>query len=337
MPLAMIARNALFAGVMLFGKFTLLAFYVAWMGVIAISQLAGRHYKRAIMASLLFLGVMFGAGLPWLAYFGLNGGLKDFLHYYFYQNMFGYSWMDESSPLSVVYIIIKSVGAFFYRNPQIALPIMFGFVWYVILLWRKTKTVEKINVILLFGLLACAIYMGGQGYRYYGLVLTPFMALGFAPLTQYLAAHDRGLWDKTRLRRVLFGALTVLMLGFGLLISDNRYMLSIPREETPQARFAAIMNERKTTDEITLFCYGSPDAGFYLAADVIPPYRFFARVNVDLPELQQAQESYIKERSAQFVVTRNRDADIVGYTLIETQMFWSEEQTDTFRLYERTN
>jgi len=336
-PLGMIARNALFAGIMLFGKFTLLAFYVVWMGVIAISQLVAKHYKRAITSSLLFLAVMFAAGIPWLAYFGLNGGLKDFLHYYFYQNMFGYSWTDESSPLSVVFIIIKSVGAFFYRNPQIALPIVFGFIWYVILLWKKTKTVEKINVILLFGLLACAIYVGGQGYRYYGLVLTPFMALGFAPLAQYLAAHDRGLWDKTRLRRMLFGALTVLMLGFGLLISDNRYMLSIPREETPQARFAVIMNERKTTDEITLFCYGSPDAGFYLAADVIPPYRFFARVNVDLPELKEAQDGYIKERSAQFVVTRNRDEDIEGYTLIDTQSFWSEEQTDTFRLYQRVD
>jgi hypothetical protein len=336
-PLKMIALNALFAGLMLFGKFNLLAFYIAWMGVIAISQLTAKHYMRAVTASLLFLAVMFATGIPWAVYFGLNGGLKDFLHYYFYQNLFGYSWTDESSTISIVYIIIKSVGAFFYRNLQIALPIVFGFVWYVILLWKKTKLVEKINVVLLFGLLACAIYMGGQGYRYYGLVLTPFMALGFAPVARWLAAHDKGLWDKTRLRRVLFAALTLVMLGFGLLISDNRYMLSIPREDTPQARFAAIMNERKTTGDVTLFCYACPDAGFYLATDIIPAYRFFASVNVDLPELRQAQQDYIKERSAEFVVTRNLDITIEGYTLIETQTFWSEEQNDTFRLYQREN
>ncbi len=334
--LNMIALNALFAGVMLFGKFTLLAFYVAWMGVIAVSQLAARHYKRAVTASLLFLAVMFAAGIPWVVYFGLNGGLKDFFHYYFYQNMFGYSWTDDSSALSVIFVIVKSVGAFFYRNLQIALPIVFGFVWYVILLWKKTKIVEKINVVLLFLLLACAIYMGGQGYRYYGLVLTPFMALGFAPLIQYLGRVSV-LAKKAWLRRAMFGALSVAMLGFGLLISDNRYMLSIPREETPQARFAAIMDERKTEDEITLFCYACPDAGFYLAADIIPAYRFFAKVNVDLPELRQAQDGYIAERSAEFIVTRNRDEAINGYNLIETQEFWSEEQTDTFRLYQRDN
>ena len=58
-PLGMIARNALFAGVMLFGKFTFLAFYVVWMGVIAISQLMAKHVKHAFSASGLFLLVMF--------------------------------------------------------------------------------------------------------------------------------------------------------------------------------------------------------------------------------------------------------------------------------------
>ncbi|NTU50160.1 MAG: sulfite reductase [NADPH] flavoprotein alpha-component, partial [Desulfobulbaceae bacterium] len=41
-------------------------------------------------------------------------------------------------------------------------------------------------------------------------------------------------------------ATSIIMIGLALLISDNRYMLSIPREETPQAHFAAIMEEKKT-------------------------------------------------------------------------------------------
>ncbi|MEZ4626682.1 MAG: hypothetical protein R2912_00750 [Eubacteriales bacterium] len=84
-PLGMIARNALFAGVMLFGKFTFLAFYVVWMGVIAISQLMLKHVKRAFSASGLFLFVMFSVGIPLVVYFALNGALKDFLYYYFYR------------------------------------------------------------------------------------------------------------------------------------------------------------------------------------------------------------------------------------------------------------
>jgi hypothetical protein len=114
-------------------------------------------------------------------------------------------------------------------------------------------------------------------------------------------------------------------------------MLSIKREDTPQVHFATIMREKKTEDEVTLFCYQCPDAGFYLAANIIPQYRFFARVNVDLPELKQAQSDYIAERSAEFLVTRNLEISPEGYTLIQTQTFWSEGQNDTFRLYQRVN
>jgi hypothetical protein len=80
-----------------------------------------------------------------------------------------------------------------------------------------------------------------------------------------------------------------------------------------------------------------PDAGFYLAVNEIPPYRFFARVNIDLPELKEAQRNYLSEKSAEFVVTRGTELKQDGYQLIETQEFWSEEQNDTFRLYQRVN
>jgi hypothetical protein len=127
------------------------------------------------------------------------------------------------------------------------------------------------------------------------------------------------------------------MIGFGLLISDNRYMLSIRREETPQVRFAQIMREKKAQENITLLCYGMPDAGFYLAADIIPQYRFFARVNIDLPGLKETLSGYIAQKSAEFLVTRNWEIAPEGYELIESQTFWSEEQNDTYRLYQRVN
>ena len=336
-PLNMIARNALIAGVMLYGKFTFLAFYIVWMGVIAISQLMAKQVKRAFSASALFLAVMFAVGIPWVLYFGLNGALADFFHYYFYQNMFGYSYVENPTLWKMLFIIIKSVGAFSFRNPQIALPIALGIGWFLLQKREQIRPIEKINVVLMAGLLACAIYMGGQGYRYYGLVLTPFMALGFVPVVRLLQAKEHLLGSKPWMRRALFGALSLAMLALALLISDNRYMLSVRREDTPQMRFAAIMREKKSEDEITLLCYACPDAGFYRAADVIPQYRFFARVNIDLPEYREAQSGYVAERSAEFLVTRNMEISPEGYELIESQTFWSEEQNDTYRLYQRVN
>ena len=336
-PLGMIGRNALFAGVMLFGKFTFLAFYVVWMGVIAISQLMAKHVKRAFSASGLFLLVMFSVGIPLVVYFALNGALKDFLYYYFYANIFNYSWTDKSSLLTTAFVIIKSVGAFSYRNPQIALLIALGLGWFLVQKRDQVRIIEKINVLFMAGLLACAIYIGGQGYRYYGLVLTPFMALGMVPIVRLLERREYLVADKPWFKRTMFLGISIVMIGFALLISDNRYMLSIPREETPQAHFASIMQEKKTEDEVKLLCYNMPDAGFYLAVNEIPPYRFFARVNVDLPELKESQSRYLTEKSAEFVVTRNLELTQDGYQLIETQEFWSEEQNDTFRLYQRVD
>jgi hypothetical protein len=243
-PLGMIARSALFAGVMLFGKFTLLAFYIAWMGVIAVSQLMAKHVRRAFSASGLFLLVMFAVGIPFALYFALNGALKDFFYYYFYSNIFQYSQTDQSSLLTTVYIIIKSVGAFSYRNPQIALLIALGIGWLLLQKRDQVRPIEKINVLLMAGLLACAIYVGGQGYRYYGLVLTPFMALGMVPVVRLLERREYLVADKPWFKRTMFAGISIVMIGFALLISDNRYMLSIPREETPQVRFASIMQQR---------------------------------------------------------------------------------------------
>ena len=60
-------------------------------------------------------------------------------------------------------------------------------------------------------------------------------------------------------------------------------------------------------------------------------------MDVGLPEMGKEQARYVSERSAEFIVTRNRDEVPDGYKLIQTQTFWSEEYDDTFRLYQRAN
>lgn len=329
--------NGLLAGWMLFGKFTLLAFYVAWMGVMLVSQLIQRQWKRGIVGSLLFVGAMLATGIPWVIYFGVNGALRDFFYYYFYSNIFGYSYIDSPVLLNTLLVIGKDILAFFYRNPQIGLLITLGVLYVTTRKKAEVLPIEKINLWCLCVLLTAGIYCGGQGYRYYGLVLTPFMILGFVPLLRLWNAHIAHRLTKRGVRIAAFSALTAAMLAVSLWATDNRYMLLMKRDETPQHRFAAIMNERKTQEPLALFCCGCPDGGFYLAADVIPAYRFFATANVSLPELQEAQGQYLTERSAEFIVTRNRELSQPGYELIEAQTFWGEDYDHVYRLYQRVD
>lgn len=335
-PLGMIARNALFAGLMLYGKFILLAFYVVWMGVFVIAQFAAKQWKRALLSGVLFIFVMVGSGVPWMIYFAANGALKDFFFYYFHQNMFGYSYLADPLYITMPVAIVKSVGAFSFRNPQIALFIALGLFWIAAQKRSAVKTVEKINYWLLAAFLAAGIYCGGQGYRYYGLVLTPFMALGFVPL---LRLWNRFADEKLRpraLRAALYGALTLAMLAAALWTTDNRYMLLTARETTPQYRFAAELKEKDESDVHTLFCYGFPDAGFYKAAGVIPQYPFFATSNAGLPQIKEEQARYVAEKLPAYIITRDRLLEQPGYALLDTADYpYEEDGMRTYRLYER--
>lgn len=335
-PLAVIARNAFFAGLMLFGKFTLLAFYIAWMGTIAIAQFAAKEWKRALSASFLFLAVMFAVGIPWVIYFAANGALGDFWYYYFYQNIFGYSYLDSPLIVTMPIAIVWSVGAFSFRNPQIALLIALGLFWIIFNKRDGTKTVEKINYWLLAAFLAAGIYCGGQGYRYYGLVLTPFMALGFVPLLRLWNKNAAPKLQKRALKAGLYAALCAAAFACALLTTDNRYMLFTKREETPQYQFAEIIEQTDPQNADSLFCYGFPDSGFYLAAGVIPQYQFFATSNVAMTEMRTEQARYVNEKIPAFIITRNMELDAAGYELIGTAEFPYEEAERSYRLYYRT-
>ena len=333
-PYKTIALNALLAGMMLYGKFTLLAFYIAWMGTIAISQLIARQWKRAIGASVLFILVMVGVGIPWAVYFNAHGALGEFFYYYFYQNIFGYSYLEAPLILTMPYAIVHDVAAFSFRNPQIAGFIAFGLVWFFLQKRDQVKTIEKVNLLLLCALLAAGIYCGGQGYRYYGLVLTPFMALGFVPLVRFWNKRCSGRFNSRALQAGLYGALTLGMLALTFVTTDNRYMLLKNKEEMPQTQFARTL---KATGEDTgsLFCYGFPDSGFYLAADIIPEYRYFATSNVALPDVKTEQARYAAEALPKFIITRDRELESKAYKQIDSSEFRYEEYERTYRLYER--
>jgi hypothetical protein len=306
------------------------------MGTIAIAQFAAKQWKRAFSASFLFLAVMFAVGIPWVIYFAANGALGDFWNYYFYQNIFGYSYLEAPLIVTMPVAIITSVGAFSFRNPQIALFIALGLFWLTFSKRENTKTVEKINYWLLAALLAAGIYCGGQGYRYYGLVLTPFMALGFVPLLRLWNARVAPKLHARLPKTALYAALSVAMLAFALLTTDNRYMLFADKDETPQYQFAQTIEKTDPEGADSLFCYGFPDSGFYFAADVIPQYRFFATSNAAKIEVQAAQEDYVNQKLPAFIVTRNKILEQDGYELIDTAEFKYEESVRTYRLYWRT-
>lgn len=322
--------NGFLAGLVLMSKFNLLAFYFAFMALIAIAQLMQKRVKGFFGCCLLFLGMMAVPFLLWTGYFAVVGALPEFFQSYFIGNLFGYSYLEEPVLLNMLLAILRGTAATLWRNLPYGLFLLLGYGWFT-LKKNAMKGVEKINLWAFLLLTCCGVYCGGQGYRYYGLVLAVFAPLGFVSVLRWLSAKWPGVSDKPALPAA---ALSALALCACLLFSGNGYLRGMPREDTPQYRFAGVMEARSGGKDFTLLCRAFPDSGFYLAADVLPNLRFFTSTNVPMPEAGQAQQAYLDAGLADYVVTRDRmEPPEEGLVLLDTASLYYEEAVSTYRLY----
>ncbi len=328
--------NGLLAGVLLFSKFTLLAFYFVWMALVFFSQLKKGRVARAFALCGVFLCAMALSGVPWLVYFGLNGALPEFFTHYFYNNLFGYSYLEPPVLPNMLLAVVRGTGATLYRNLQYGFLILLGVPY--LLLSKKTAVNgwERAFPAAAAALTAFGAFCGGQGYRYYGLVLAVFCALGCVPLGMLAGRFLRRL-DGRRWPPVFAGLLTAAALGFSLLFSSNVYMLLERRQDTPQYRFAEEMRALSGGAPVTLLCRACPDGGFYYAADALPTCRLFAATNIPVEGYGTVQEACIDSGAAEFVITRDCDigGDHPNLTLVDTFSYYYEDYDRVYRLYQQ--
>lgn len=91
MPQKWLFLSGIFAGCVLWMKFSLLGFWFGWMASIAIILLINKHYLYAVKSSFVFLLGMLLTTLPWIVYFGLNKAIYDWIYSYFTVNLTNYS------------------------------------------------------------------------------------------------------------------------------------------------------------------------------------------------------------------------------------------------------
>ncbi len=334
--LILVLANGLLSGLLLTAKFTLTAFYLAWMAVLFFAQCRQRRVGYGLACCGVFLGGMALPLIGWIAYFAVHSALPEFGYYYFYSNIVGYAALESPTLLAVVYAIGKSVLAAFLRNAAYMAPVALGLVALTAAGPDRVKPVEKINIWALILLLAAAMYMGGQNYRYYAVVFAAFAPLGVAVIAAWLSRVLPARMRAALASPLLPGILTVLGIGVCLLFGGNTYLLGMPEADTPQYRFAARMEEEKTEETVTLLCRAFPDSGFYFAADVIPDCRYFTSNNVMLPEVAEEQVRRVEAGVPEFVVMRDR-ADPPGarYALLDTASLPYEQYVCTYYLYQR--
>lgn len=280
MPLPAVALQGFLAGCALWLKYTVLGFYLAWAALLALWYLR-RGWGRALAQSCgAYLGGMALATLPWVLYFGVHGALGDWFTAYFYDNLFLYTG-SGGGPAALAQHLWWAV-----RDALPGAMLFALFLGWALCTGRRAAAVWA--VVLAAGLALTSL--AGGYLVYYGLVLAVFAPLGLAPLAVGAARLPRG--------RVLRTATPWLALAAAAVVcwaaSPNRNLRGRAADTLPQVRFAAQINAAPGAG---LLNYGTLDGGFYTAAGVLPPCRYFCVTNMPL-EAQWAEQNTLLENGA---------------------------------------
>lgn len=304
-------------------KYSMLGFYAGW--ILVPFYLAVKNGKlRSFLTGLLmiFLGVL-TVSLPVLFWYYRKGALGDLLGVYFYNNIFIYTAKEGLA--AKLRHLISGLHLTLVYLPLPFLVFVFGF------LYEVRRHTEAAFLCLFCGILmGCLAFSGGQGILYYPLPLSALCVIGMAALQDLFEKRTGGRKEPGALPAL---ALAACFLGMYLL-SSNTYMMKYEKEDLPQFQFARIICRE---EDPTLLNYGFMDGGFYTASGITPEFRYFCRLNIELPEMLEGQDAYIDERIPLFVVTRNSRPDPAGYRLAAESSCFHEGRIQYYYLYRRND
>lgn len=139
-----------------------------------------------------------------------------------------------------------------------------------------------------------------------------------------------------RAGRTAFAALGLavsLTAGLGLCygLTMNRYYLSYEKEDLFQYRFAGTIRA-SGVESPTLLNYRCLDAGLFTTADILPSQKWFQAVNIELPEMDEAQRQSILQGETDFVLVRDAYPDTIlqQYRRVDEMM---QVMGDTVHMY----
>ena len=112
-------------------------------------------------------------------------------------------------------------------------------------------------------------------------------------------------------------------------LTPNRALRGRARADLPQYRFAAQINGG------SLLNYGTLDGGFYTAAGVLPPCKYFCVTNMPLDDQWTDQQAVLKAGAVDYVVALTGDlhGDFPQYAVIDRCSYDGGEGEVTWYLY----
>ena len=328
--------NGLFAGIILWVKYTTLGFYLGLALFILIWYLSDQTLRGKLLATIgqFLLGVIAVTAVV-LTYFAVNGAVSDLFRVYFYENIFLYSEDIPGSRWDSIWNCLKWAVTY---NTN------FGWmIWsalFFLILKGKGQWKAGLMALLSFTGLTIGTYWGGKPWDYYGLIFAAFCILGLIVWVEFLRATKLfDLWHRWIPKHIL-APIAAMALALSFLLSNtlqfnqNLYFTQYSKEDTVQYRFAKTI---QTVENATLLNFGFLDGGFYFASGAAPACRYFCYFNINPPQMWEEQDACIQNGDADFIVTRKYSLDQYGVDSSKYQLVDEAsnpfDQNTTFHYY----
>jgi hypothetical protein len=328
--------GGLLAGMIANIKFTGLGFFFAWMMLVFVSFLVNKELKEGIKACLVFLLGMFVPFIPWIIYFGVQGGLYEWYWGYIHVNVFVYSKVGaDTSVLQSIKAMIKIFFGLIWDNWMYMVLVIIGLVASVF--DRKAMILTRISIVVLFVFTFLGIFGGGRELPYYSLPLSVFAVFGGALLANRL---DKAVQHETS--GFGFVGLPVFAIMMALMqiatFSMNVPFMAERKENYFMYRFR---DEVLQTENPTLLNVGCLDAGLYTLCDIVPSCRWFQTQTLDIDDPANnpymEQERYVREGLIDYVLVRDSIPESIDdhYDLIDSEEYGWGDYDFMYYLYKK--
>ena len=294
-----------FAGCVAMIKFTVIGFWFAWAAYISLYTLfAKKDFKKAVINALVFLGGMGAAIAPWIVYFAVKGGLRDFIYTYFILNATAYPMTEKLSFFARLWKPIYIIGTNLASSPAVLILSGLGMTAFLFTnIFTEKKLFSRLSVPFVCCLGIYIIYFGIRSYSYYLLPLSAFTVFSFISVFFVAGKLIKGKAEKIVSAVVCAVLIVASVIGGNYL---NICSTDLPRKGESTIQSEAVRYIKSHNSDGIILNYGCLDTGIYLAADQLPVFRHFEEQNLlyeKYSENVDEQNRYINEHLADFVVT----------------------------------
>lgn len=297
----------LLAGFVATIKFTVLGLFVGLCAAEGVLALREGGIKRALHSAGAFLAGMLLPIAAWCAYFAAHGALADFYTAYVHNNIFLYT--DETRTLLDM---LRDVWNAARGN---ALWVLFACIGMAAFLLDKRESLQlKLCILAMAAGAFASVFLLGRTWFYSPMALSVF-AFMWAPS---FGSQD----EKKALRTLRSGAACVLALVAALCLSPNAFLRGVPFGTLAQARLAKFVHPGATVLQ-----YSHLDDGLYLASGALPVERYFCRLNVSLPKMDEALDMSVEEARTDYVLVswEKLPERFDGYQLIAEDVGYDDQ------------